>query len=309
MVASPSLILHLGAHKTGTSLLQKYMRDRSAELARMHIVAISRSDTNHLIGWGGAPRNHPELLREAVLAASRPSPIRGRRSRLLRLVPGFGRVRPRTVVVSHENALGRPFLPDEARLYPSALRCARGLASSLAGMEPRVVYYIRSQEEFLESYYLQTVHQGGTQTFREWLAAIDVTALSWVPIVEGLARTFGAERVEVCDFATIRQGQNQFVEEFLRICDPTLNPTVDYHPRRNISVSQQGLDLALAMNPLLTSGAERHTVRSFLQKNFNNDTGARPVLLDEQEKATLRERYAAENADLLERFAPAARRP
>ncbi len=40
-------------------------------------------------------------------------------------------------------------------------------------------------------------------------------------------------------------------------------------------------------------------VRKFLQANFNNTTGPRPVLLSPASKEELRERYAHENAQLL----------
>lgn len=296
--------LHLGAHKTGTSLIQKYMRDRPQELLRMRAVAIPRSDCNSLIGWGRIPRDRPDLLRQAVLAAAgtQQSPTRGRR---VRATPGWGSTRrtPRTVIVSHENSLGPPFRKDVPGLYPAAAACAEGLRSSLGEMDLRVIYYIRSQEEFLESYYLQTVHQGGTTPFAEWISRLDLESLSWAPAITALAEAFGTDRVIVRDFAEIRQGQNAFLSSFLRSCDPELNPSVDYRPKRNISVSQQGLDLALAMNPLLRTPEDRKAVRTFLQANFSNATGPRPLLLGEEARAHLRSRFEAENHDLLKRFA------
>ncbi len=295
--------LHPGAHKTGTSLIQKFMRDRPQEMQQMRAVAIPRADCSTLIGWGQVPRDRPELLREAVLAAAggqgSPTPARGRHpSRWWRSAPRP----PRTVIVSHENSLGPPFRGRTPGLYPSARECAQAIASSIGEMDLRVIYYIRSQEDFLESYYLQTVHQGGTATFEEWVSQLDVPSLSWAPAVTALGEVFGAGRVMVRDFAEIRRGQNEFLSSFLRSCDPGLDPSVDYRPRRNISVSQQGLDLALAMNPLLRTPEERKAVRTFLQANFSNATGPRPLLLGEAARADLRRRFQAENQDLLRQF-------
>ncbi len=306
MAASPSLVLHLGAHKTATSLLQKYMQSRPAEMQRVRAVAVRRGASNDLIGWGGVPGRRPELLREAVLAAGRrPYRIAGKYA-LPSGLAAFAGLTPRTVVVSHENSLGRPFRGTGRPLYPHAATCAQGLAGSVGDLTSRVVYYIRSQDEFLESYYLQTIHQGGTDRFRDWLAGVDTAQVSWVPVVDGLVAAFGAERVVVRDFAEIRQGQNEFIASFLRTCDPRIEPRVDFPARKNRSISQHGLDVALAMNPLLANWEERHLARVFLQNHFNNTTGPRPVLLDEDEKATIRERYAAENADLVARFRPPA---
>ncbi len=304
MAANPSFVLHLGAHKTGTSLLQKYLRDRPHEIAKLRMASVRRDASNDLIGWGRFPIEHPERLREALLAVARTPVGVPPRRHLARLADAvFGRPEPRTVILSNENSLGRPFDRSGAsRLYPQAAGSAKGLAASVGDLQPRIVYYIRSQEGYLESYYLQTVHQGGTALFSEWVAGIDVTSISWVPVVAALVEAFGEDRVIVRDFAEIGRGQNWFIETFLRSCDPTVNPTIDYQPMRNISVSQRGLEIALAMNPLLETSDERHAVRTFLQKTFNNTTSPRPVLLSEDEKVRLRDRYAAENRDLVARY-------
>ena len=296
-----TVVLHLGAHKTGTSLLQKFMLHRPGELARMGMVQVPRSRCNDLIGWGAIPQKDPGPLREALTQPlertslwSRASQVRQRRQTSWPFVaPAV-----RTVILSHENSLGRPFHRNKPGLYPDAGACAKGIHSAAGDLNVRVVYYIRSQESFLESYYLQTVHEGGTRTFDEWLSGIDTDAISWAPVIDALVESFGEDRVVVRDFAEIQEGQHEFIANFLRTCDPDAHPDVHFPARRNTSISQQGLDLALVMNPLLAKDQQR-TVRNFLQSNFNNTKGARPVLLSPADKEALHDRYAAENAQLL----------
>lgn len=295
------MVLHVGAHKTGTSLIQTYLEARSRELRRMGIVALDRTEAGRIIGWGGLPRSKPELLRGAVQAAlGEPYPL-PRGLSVPRAVAAFT-PKPRTVVVSYENSLGRPFRPPTRALYPNAAVCALALADNLAQWQSRVVYYIRSQEEYLESYYLQTIHEGGSHAFTTWLESIDQSALSWVPVVEALTTAFGADQVVVKDFAQLRNGQNAFIADFLRTCDPSIDPTVSFDRMRNISISQRGLEIALAINPLLQNTEERRQTRKFLQRHFNNTTAPRPVLLDDDTRAAIRERYAAENRELVARY-------
>lgn len=301
MAERPNLVLHLGAHKTGTSLVQRYTANRPVDMAEMRAVALSRDVLASCISWGTITREHPERLREAVRTAGQarfaiPQPSGVRRRLLGRRTNSI-----RTVIVSNENALGRPF-GDPGSLYPTAAANAQGLHRSVGEFTPRIIYYIRSQEEFVESYYLQTVHQGGTATFDQWLHSVDTTAISWVPTIEALADAFGPSQVVVRDFSEIRQGQNAFIASFLRTCDPDVNPTVDYERPHNLSISQQGLDLALAMNPLLVTAEDRRETRKFLQAHFNNTTGPRPTLLSEDAKSVMRARYDSENRDLLRRF-------
>ncbi len=296
-----TIVLHLGAHKTGSSLLQKYMMHRAEELTRLGMVQVPRSRCNDLIGWGTIPQTNPDLLREAL---TRPLQRASLGSALAKVRPHRRSTwawRPpavRTVILSHENSLGRPFRPHAPGLYPAARACARGIRAAVGDLNARIVYYIRSQESFVESYYLQTVHEGGTRSFDQWLSEIDTSAISWAPVIEALVDSFGADRVVVRDFAEITRGQEQFIDDFLRVCDPTARPQVQFRSRRNTSVSQQGLDLALVMNPLVAKD-QRAVVRKFLQANFNNTTGPRPVLLSPASKEELRERYAHENAQLL----------
>lgn len=304
-----TVVLHLGAHKTGTSLLQKYMLHRPRELARLGMVQVPRSRCNDLIGWGGIPRKNPELLREALTQPfqdtslwSRAAQVRPQRHPSWPLVPPA----VRTVILSHENSLGRPFRRNEPGLYPDARACAKGLHAAAGDLNVRIVYYIRSQESFVESYYLQTVHEGGTRTFDEWLAGMDISTISWAPAIEALVEYFGENRVVVRDFTEIQKGQHQFIANFLRTCDPSAHPAVHFPSRRNTSISQQGLDLALVMNPLLAKD-QRRTVRNFLQANFNNTSGSRPVLLSPANKEALHDRYSAENASLVEVLGPGAK--
>ncbi len=302
MAAGYVVVLHLGAHKTGTSLIQKYLRDRPAELSRMRLTFLTRTTANEVLGWGMKSLEAPERLRDAVHKAAGSRVILRHRVPLPRALPLVAGGPVRAVVLSHENALGRPFIDDSPGLYPRAGQRLGGIVDALQGHRLRLVYYIRSQAQFLESYYLQTIHQGSSATFREWLSDIDLDAVSWAPLVETLAAAVGERNLVVKDFAEIKRGQNRFLEDFLHTCDHRLDPHVDYPDVRNRSVSERGLDFALAMNPWLETEAERKAARVWLQTHFNNTTGPRPVLFTDAESAALRERYDAENATLLNRF-------
>lgn len=302
MAAEYVVVLHLGAHKTGTSLIQKYLRDRPDEVARMRLTFLTRSTTNDVLGWGMKPLEAPERFRDAVHKAAGSRVILRHRVALPRALPLVAGGPVRTVVVTHENALGRPIIGDSPGLYPRAAQRLGGIVDALHGEQLRLVYYIRSQAQFLESYYLQMIHQGSSATFSEWLNEIDLSAISWAPLVETLAEAVGPDNLVVKDFAQIKRGQNAFLEDFLHTCDHRLNPHVDYPEARNRSVSERGLKFALAMNPWLETEAERKAARVWLQTHFNNTTGPRPVLLSDAQIADLRERYDAENAALLNRF-------
>lgn len=278
-VPQKEVVYHLGAHKTGSSLLQKFMRDNPEVLRRHRIAYLGRGEMNTCVGWGKRLLNRPEILED----------------RLAELAADEGCDR---VVTSHENTLGPPLKPGAPHLYPRGPEIVEQLARVLKPWRARAFLYIRPQDEFLESYYLQQIHQGEHMSFGEWLEDIDLTALSWQPVVAALRAQFGADRVEVVDFGLIREGQNRFIADFLRRIDPTIEFTPDYRPIRNPSISGKGLRIALVANRHLRTDWERKAMRTFLQRHFSNQDYPRPVLLSDEQKAQLRRRYASEYQQL-----------
>lgn len=282
-IGTKTVVLHVGAHKTGTSLLQKYMRDNVQLLRRHRIWYLSRGSMNNYVGWGD------KLLRD-------PDPLARTIRQTLR-IPWF-----KLLIASHENTLGRPFAKDaldSSHLYPRAPEIIDALGELLRPYRPKIFLSIRPQDQFLESYYLQSVHEGRYETFEAWLDKIDLDAVSWIPIANKLFDTFGRDRVEIVDFRLIKQGQDAYIKHFFTRIDPRYSFNVEYPARRNPSISDKGLRMALAANPHLKSGQERKLLRKFLQKHFSNLRHPRPVLLSDEQKQWLDDRYAAEYETLV----------
>jgi hypothetical protein len=278
-------VFHVGAHKTGTTLLQQYLISHQRRLARRGIQHVSRADLTPSIGWGEVLLREPERL-GAHLTAFRRNPWY------------------RVFVASHENILGHPFVRGGSSIYPAAADHLEALASVLHGFRPKIVVTVRPQHEMLESYYLQSVKLGSRHRFSTWLSRIDLAAISWRPLVTTLHERFGADHVEVVDFGLIRQGQEQYLRHVLGRMHLRLDREVEYAHAKNFGLSGRGLELSLAAQPLLQTAEERLLLRQFLQRYFSNGQQPRPVLLTPAQRADLAGRYADEYAGL---FAGATR--
>jgi hypothetical protein len=276
------VVIHVGAHKTGTSLLQRYFNDDPLKTRARGISNITRDDASRLVGWGDLLHERPELLANRL------------RTELA--------MRPSVVFMSHENTLGRPFLPDRPGLYPNAAWCADALAKACDGFDPHIVFYVRPVADYLESYYLQTIHQGASHSFEEWYDTLSGPH-RWTPVVQALDDAFGADRVHVGDFTEINVSQNQFLEQFMTRAGIPQPPTVNYEPVRNPSVSARGLEIALAINPHLKTAAERKAVRLFLQKHFSNQVEDRARPMAEELRRSITEESAEELQALAARAA------
>jgi hypothetical protein len=274
-IRKKTVVFHVGAHKTGTSLIQKYMRDNVSVLRQHRIYYLSRSAMNDYVGWGDKLRRDPDPL--------------ARKMRNMLAIPWF-----KVLIASHENTLGRPLVKGGAHLYPRAPEIIDALGRLLRPHRPKIFLSIRPQEQFLESNYLQSIHQGGHQAFQAWLDRVDLDAVSWAPVVDKLCETFGREHVEIVDFRRIKHGQQAYVNHFFTRIDPRYAFKVEYAPMRNPSISGKGLRMALAANPHLRTGEQRKLMRVFLQKHFSNVRYPRPVLFSDEQKQWLRDRYGAE---------------
>lgn len=273
------VVLHLGAHKTGTSLIQKFLRDRPEEAKNLGFGVMPRSDGNRLFNWGDRTLEMADTTR--------------------RMVESLHADGATHAIVSHENALGHPLAGEQEHLYPEISALSAALAHVFAPFEVSLIYYIRSQESFLESYYLQTVHQGSSLTFRQWLDTIELDRSSWKPLVETLRSVFGRGAVTIASFDEMSNGQEEFLRRFVQRVDPTLEPHIDYKTRRNPSIGDLGLEVALAMNPHLKLRAERRSTRKFLQASFPNTKYPRPNLFSAAEIRDIRSLYESENRSLI----------
>lgn len=276
-----STVLHVGAHKTGTSLVQKYFRDRIDDFDPGAVTAIPRSDTNRLIGWGEVPQQHPLRLRRRIEAELRKG--------------------PEVVLVSHENALGRPKVDGKVGLYPECAATANALAAATEGLNVTVVFYVRPVADFVESYYLQTIHEGAWHSFDEWFVDIDASQLSWSPVIDALDSAFGADRTIIGDFNEVKAGQNEFLASFMRRAGIRSPSTVRYKPRRNSSISSKGLEIARNINPYAVSKEQRVATRKFLQEHFSNVGGERARPMPAEVRSDLDSQFSAEYQLLAER--------
>lgn len=265
---SMRIVYHVGAHKTGSSLVQTYLRRSPHRRVASGAAVIPRHHTNELIGWGDIVLRQPDRLRRRIEAEARREPT--------------------VLTISHERTLGRPFEKNTSGLYPRASDVVEALARLSAGFETKVIMYVRPIADFVESYYLQTIHEGATHGFEAWLAGIDAESLAWGPVIDHLDEAFGRQAVEVGDFREIQSGQNLFLRNFLKRAEIAPWTTVRYRYRSNPSISSAGLEFALERNSVLNTIEERRAWRTYLQTHFSNLDGprARPMPPDIHDRLT-----------------------
>jgi hypothetical protein len=273
----PKIVLHIGAHKTGSTALQSALQANSDLLDENDIAAIPR------------PLAAEMFVHEVLLEAR----------------DVITDISAETIIVTHEVMLGWPFgpigqlMPTQPHLYPETKVRLDALAQVFDGMDVRVIYYIRDQASFLESFYIQCVQAGATHTFDEWISRIDLTQISWRPIIEAIRSRFPTcvKRFEdeFCD------SQSDAFRRFLRVAAPHLPRNeidkIIFEKPANRSLNAVGLSMMTEINSMRLPGAQRHALRTMLQRHVSNIGGPRPSLLSEEQRTALAG-YGSENVAL-----------
>ncbi|MCF3638584.1 hypothetical protein LXM94_01195 [Rhizobium sp. TRM95111] len=189
--------VHLGAHKTGTSFLQKVLRDNRAVLAANGILVPDLSE----LRAGFTPR-FDRAVRLGGVAARLSEPLLA--AHLRPLIPAAGAAR--LAIVSDENLSG--VINDNTKgrgLYPAAALRAKTLAHLLSAHEVHWYVCIRNYADYLVSAYLQGASRRKMPDFDAYLADCMRSERGWADWVRDLVDLAGPDRVTVWTYERFRR--------------------------------------------------------------------------------------------------------
>jgi len=281
--APRKIVIHIGAHKTGSSVVQSLLKSESRRL-RWRGFGYERAFYRlgrTLAHQSPVPDAQREILRREVCARlnGRPEP---------------------TILASSESFFGDPFAS-----YANIRHVAEDLRSVLEDWPVHIVACIRRQDEFIESLYHQHVKQGGALSFERFVESHDIHAYRWDELLREYAQVFGRENLTVCSYDVLfRKGTDVIAGMF-----PVLRQAGFRTRARaaiiNPSLSQKGLDMALRCNELLTPD-EQKVFRRFLEQTFPRRSGEPHGLFTASQRDELLHFYAPSNLRCFDEFLPHA---
>jgi hypothetical protein len=173
------IILHLGAHRTATTSLQRYAQACGPALAALGVVVWGPEVTRGglLSGVIPAPGGHP-VAAEAAHA-------RGRIALRVAQAEAGGAAH---LVVSDENMIGAPRLClRRHRLYPGAGERAARLGHAFGGRITRAVLSIRAQDAWWDSVLAYAVARGHRLPSRGDLDRLVTSGRQWREVIADIA--------------------------------------------------------------------------------------------------------------------------
>ena len=198
-------ILHIGAHKTASTHLQKTLEKNRPRLTEAGVALFGPAQLRE------APFHITKMLRsEEKIAQGALRPV------LRRKMGNAERL-----VITEENLIGGAHHPEHVetgRFYPRAVKRLKRLIKAFALKDIELMLAVRDPCGFFTSAYSQALFGGRLILFDDFLQGRDVTAMQWSELVRRLTTLPKVERVTVWTYEDYAQS---LPEILTRMVGPT----------------------------------------------------------------------------------------
>lgn len=191
----PRILLHIGAHKTATSYMQKKLALNVDLLARRGI----HYDPLETFRKGFTPLLNEETTRENDYV------------KLLN-----GKAKTMALLVSEENIMGVPGdLPREGQYYIRARQRLARTAELFHAEAPEIFLSLREYAGFAVSMYSEYIRHQKFLPFAEYRKIFEASDFSWLSVVDGIFEAVPGAKLTLWDFADFRRIEKQVFQAML----------------------------------------------------------------------------------------------
>ncbi|HEX8233198.1 MAG TPA: hypothetical protein VF559_07635 [Caulobacteraceae bacterium] len=275
--AGKKVFLHLGAHKTATTFIQRTLvHNRPYLRAQGWKVIYLQKDRPEVYAEVKRVRRSEDESEPANLFLQMLNKVRdGKANHLL----------------TSETILGKMSVRGAGKIYPSHRHMIRLLKRGLGDTDVSVGFAVRNPGGYLESSYNWLVYNGATFDFAEYIERVDVDQLSWVPVVEHLIEAFGAEKVSLWTYEDFKAAPVEHIKKMIETAGAEASQLkIPSTAPVNVSYAPDVLPLASMWNRVLWQRRKelgpkkvselRKRLRKLLQEGAPRSDDSRKHLLD-----------------------------
>lgn len=277
------VVLHLGAHKTGSTFIQNTMKENLNLLSGQGVAYFGGEDARinftRDIVYPAAGLRASELSYDELLINCR---------RLLHEKAE----KHRALFISNENILGYcDLIKSGGYIYPRSSSVLVFLREVLVEWDVKVHFFIRNYADFIESTYIQKIKEGLHYEFEEYRRVCTIEKISWVTAIEDIWSCFGEENVRIVKYEDFKCDQEKYLDYALGALGCS-GVKLNFTKERDVnpSYSAVALDLAKHANKILKQN-DLKDYRGFLTKRFPSNVYGKPPLLSDSEKKEFSKKY------------------
>lgn len=257
------VVVHIGSTKTGSSALQAMLYESRDALLEKGVLYSERgvaANAHHLLAGSihpGAWRMHLEVLPE-----DRDAYFRETTERIIADAREHG---AHTIIISSEYF----WWSFDAELY-------KRFRAAFPDAQFELIAFVRRQDEWILSSYMQGIKNGDTRDFPDWLKWIGrwPTGLHYYRVINRWAYFLDAKKVHVLRYS---QAKSDVLGAFGRALDIDIDP-VDTARIVNPSPSVDSLASLLEINRSDLDERDKHQARKRILRTLKHENGARPQL-------------------------------
>lgn len=291
------LVIHAGAHKTATTSIQHWLKQSVNLLANSKVLYLDPTVLNQT-----------GIIEQ--LHSAEKSDYAKLTNKLLKLLSEkSSKSRVDTILLSHESIFSfSKMLPSSIKdgLYGSTENSAPCLNRLSDEYDLKVIFYVRRQDTFLASIYLEFVKRGNTfLEFDEYCSGIDYRNISWLRCLKNMTALMKNAEFVVMPYEIIESGTREFINAFIGAIGIQDNKKLlnSRFPKSNESISKTALSLMQACGPHLTARDRRSLGQYFLDR-FPASDYAKAEILSQEYSQEIMKYFADENERMFKQWMP-----
>lgn len=279
------LYVHIGVHKTGTTLLQTILKRNKENLSNQSVLF--------------ANEFYSIFQNENIKGCFYPpkSDIGNLASRLDEL----DKVKEDRIVISYEGLAGALTLCPPY-IYHNSQQAADMLKQITSKFDTYIIITTRRQDTFIESVYHQMLKWGTNKRFNEFIENnINLHSLEWTSLIKMYETNFSIEKISVLPYELCIDNRKGYILSFFNIfsngeiIDKELSAVV------NPSYSRVAMNISLFFNNYL-SKKNSMKLRRFLVRRFPKKPGEKFKLYTDKQRENVLEVFQNENKLLFSKY-------
>ncbi|KPA21676.1 hypothetical protein shim_23830 [Shimia sp. SK013] len=253
------VIVHIGAQKTGSTSLHRFLtRNRDALAARLDVRVPEKGTLTRDLG------------RTCALYSLKPAAHEASLVDLLTQLRAELESEDRVCIISHENIVGAMMGRRGVRdLYPRAGEIVSLIETHLAPFKPDYVLYTRERTSWLRSVYNQAVKSDGYAGTQAAFEAETAKARDWAAVAAEVAQVVGDDRLRVFaleDETTADRPGRQLLS-LAGLTDQDIDALTPLEGRSNQSLNKGSLEFMRQLNGLGLAQPARKKVAALVKDN------------------------------------------
>ena len=240
--------LHIGAHKTATTFIQKVLRASKDSLTGHGIKYVPTQNVRKNVTHGLRAHKNRGISRAATVTRIREY-VESR-------FPGDYT----TLVISEENLVGNcRELYTKSDLYPNIKDRLQLVAEALQAYEVDVYFSVRGYVDFFPSAYCEFLRHNDFTTFETFLGGVDSDKDYWVGVIDSICDVFGADRTHVWAYEDFRKHSKRIMAELVSSADIRLSYDID---DARLSMSDMSIRALTKLDEILSPAETSRLVKA-----------------------------------------------